>query len=84
MNIMESLNEALRAVITFVPKFLAFLVILLIGWLIAKGLRKLVGIALERLNFNRAVERGGIKRRSNGPSTTQRGWSARSCTTACC
>lgn len=62
MNIMESLNEALRAVITFVPKFLAFLVILLIGWLIAKGLRKLVGIALERLNFNRAVERGGIKR----------------------
>lgn len=62
MDIMESLNEALRAVITFLPKLLAFIVILLIGWLIAKGLRKLVGIALDRLNFNRAVERGGIKK----------------------
>ncbi|TLW94832.1 hypothetical protein FFT09_02925 [Saccharomonospora piscinae] len=62
MNITESFNDALRSVITFLPKFAAFLVILLIGWLVAKGLRKLVDIVLERLNFDRAVERGGIKR----------------------
>lgn len=61
MNITESFNEALRAVITFLPKLLAFLVILLIGWLVAKGLRKLVDIVLERVHFDRAVERGGIK-----------------------
>ncbi|WP_298179185.1 hypothetical protein [Saccharomonospora sp.] len=62
MNITESFNDALRSVITFLPKFAAFLVILLIGWLVAKGLRKLVDVVLERLNFDRAVERGGIKR----------------------
>ncbi|EHR60942.1 mechanosensitive ion channel family protein [Saccharomonospora cyanea] len=61
MNITESFNDALRSVITFLPKFAAFLVILLIGWLVAKGLRKLVDLVLERLNFDRAVERGGIK-----------------------
>ncbi|EID52452.1 mechanosensitive ion channel family protein [Saccharomonospora xinjiangensis] len=62
MNITESFNDALRSVITFLPKFAAFLVILLIGWLVAKGLRKLVDVVLERLNFDRAVERGGIQR----------------------
>ncbi|PRX45971.1 putative transporter (transmembrane protein) [Prauserella shujinwangii] len=61
MNIMESFNDALRAVITFLPKFAVFLVILLIGWLVAKGLRKLVHVVLDRLNFNRAAERGGIQ-----------------------
>ncbi|TKG70476.1 mechanosensitive ion channel family protein [Prauserella endophytica] len=62
MNITESFNDALRAVITFLPKFVVFLVILVIGWLVAKALRKLVDVVLERLHFDRAVERGGIKR----------------------
>jgi Conserved TM helix len=62
VNITESFNDALRAVITFLPKFAVFLVILLIGWLIAKALRKLVDVALERVGFDRAVERGGVKR----------------------
>ena len=48
--------------ITFVPKLVAFLVILLIGWLIAKALRKGVDVLLERVGFDRAVERGGVKR----------------------
>ena len=62
VNITESFNDALGAVITFLPRFAVFLVILLIGWLIAKALRKLVDVALERLGFDRAVERGGVKR----------------------
>jgi hypothetical protein len=62
VNITESFNDALRAVITFLPRFAVFLVILLIGWLIAKALRKLVDVALERVGFDRAVERGGVKR----------------------
>ncbi|MBK1788265.1 mechanosensitive ion channel family protein [Prauserella cavernicola] len=61
MNITESFNDALRSVITFLPKFAVFLVILVIGWLVAKALRKLVDVVLDRLNFDRAVERGGIK-----------------------
>lgn len=62
MNLTESFNDALRAVITFGPKLAVFLVILLIGWLIAKAVRKLVDVALERVGFDRAVERGGVKR----------------------
>lgn len=58
----ESLLAAWTAVITFVPKFLAFLAILIIGWLIAKAISKGIGKLLERVGFDRAVERGGIKK----------------------
>lgn len=49
-------------VITFLPKLAVFLLILAIGWLVAFALRKLVKVVLQRLHFDRAVERGGIKR----------------------
>lgn len=62
MDVVGSLNNALQDVITFLPKFILFLVILLIGWLIAKALRKVVDVVLERVGFDRAVERGGIRR----------------------
>ncbi|HEX6351424.1 mechanosensitive ion channel family protein [Actinophytocola sp.] len=61
MNITESFNDVLRMVITFLPKFVVFLVILLIGWLVAKALRKAVSVVLHRMNFDAVVERGGIK-----------------------
>jgi small-conductance mechanosensitive channel len=59
-NLGAALADAMRMVAVFVPQLLLFLVILLIGWLIAKGLRKLTDTVLERLHFDRAVERGGI------------------------
>jgi hypothetical protein len=59
-NLGVALGDALRTVAVFVPQLVLFLVILLIGWLIAKGLRKLTDTVLERLHFDRAVERGGI------------------------
>lgn len=59
-NLGAALGDAMRMVAVFVPQLLLFLVILLIGWLIAKGLRKLTDTVLERLHFDRAVERGGI------------------------
>ncbi|SEE75384.1 mechanosensitive ion channel family protein [Jiangella alba] len=62
MDITQSWDDALNAVITFLPKFAAFLVILFIGWLVAKALRKLVDVVLERVGFDRAVERGGVRR----------------------
>lgn len=54
--------DAWASVATFVPKFLAFLVILAVGWLIAKALLKAVDAVLERVGFDRWVERGGIGR----------------------
>lgn len=62
MSMQESLLAAWTAVVVFVPKFLAFLAILIIGWLIAKAIAKAVGKLLERVGFDRAVERGGIKK----------------------
>jgi small-conductance mechanosensitive channel len=61
-NIQRALADGLSLVATFVPKLLLFLVILLIGWLIAKGLRKVTDTVLEKVGFDRAVERGGVGR----------------------
>ncbi len=52
----------MSTVANFVPRLVAFLVILLIGWLIAKALSKAADKILERLGFDRAVERGGVKK----------------------
>ena len=62
MDLTKSWNDAVGAIITFLPKFAIFLVILVIGWLIAKALRKLVDVVLGRVGFDRAVERGGVGR----------------------
>lgn len=62
MDLTQSWNDAVGAIITFLPKLAVFLVILLIGWLVAKALRKAVEVALSRVGFDRAVERGGVQR----------------------
>ncbi|MFD9706157.1 hypothetical protein [Lentzea sp. NPDC059081] len=61
MDFGQGLTDAWRAVATFVPKLAAFLLILLIGWFIAKAVAKLVDKLLERVGFDRLVERGGIR-----------------------
>jgi hypothetical protein len=55
-------NDAWNSVATFLPKLAAFLIILLIGWLLAKLLSKATDVVLERVGFDRAVERGGVGR----------------------
>lgn len=55
-------NNAWNSVATFLPRLAAFLVILLIGWLIAKVLAKATDVVLERVGFDGAVERGGVGR----------------------
>jgi hypothetical protein len=54
-------SDAWTTVATFVPKLVFFFVVLLVGWLIAKALAKITDSVLERVGFDRAVERGGIK-----------------------
>lgn len=58
----ESLQNALSNIITFVPKLLAFLAILLIGWFIAKLIAKAISKLLTKAGFDHAVERGGVKK----------------------
>ncbi|MGW4500737.1 membrane protein [Micromonospora sp. NPDC004336] len=58
----DAVGDALRSVMLFLPKAVAFVAILVAGWLIAKAVLKLVDKVLERVGFDRAVERGGIRR----------------------
>lgn len=55
-------RNGLSSFATFVPRFLGFLVILVVGYFIAKLVAKLVDKGLEKAGFDRAVERGGIKK----------------------
>jgi hypothetical protein len=55
-------TDGFRSVMTFIPKLLGFLVILLVGYFVAKIIAKLVDKGLEKAGFDRAVERGGIKK----------------------
>ena len=56
----DALKSALTSIATFVPKLVLFFVILIIGIIIAKVLAKAVNKVLERVGFDRAIERGGI------------------------
>ncbi|WP_404816497.1 mechanosensitive ion channel family protein [Streptomyces thermolineatus] len=56
----SGVSDAWRSVATFVPRFAAFLVVLLVGWMVAKLLAKAVNAILERVGFDKAVERGGV------------------------
>ncbi|TDC50660.1 hypothetical protein E1258_26290 [Micromonospora sp. KC207] len=62
VDIGNALTDMWRSVLLFVPRAIAFVVILVVGWLIAKAVLKIVDAALERVGFDRAVERGGIRR----------------------
>jgi Conserved TM helix len=58
----QGVSDAWSRVALFVPKFVGFLVILIIGYFVAKAIGKIVDKVLERVGFDKAVERGGIKR----------------------
>jgi hypothetical protein len=58
----RGVSDAWASVVAFVPRLVAFLVILLVGWVVAKLLYKAVDAVLERIGFDRWVERGGIGR----------------------
>jgi uncharacterized membrane protein len=57
----NAFGDMVRQVATFLPKAVAFVAILVVGFLAAKMIAKVVDKVLERVGFDRAVERGGIK-----------------------
>ena len=54
------LQETWSAILRFVPRALAFVVILVVGYLIARALARAVDSVLKRIGFDRAVRRSGI------------------------
>jgi hypothetical protein len=60
ISVTEPIENTLTDVFRFVPNLVAFLAILFIGWMIAKLVRKIANKLLERLKFEKVVERSGI------------------------
>ena len=62
IDIRGGLEAAWARIVLFAPKLLGFLLILLIGYVVAKIVQKVLDKVLDRVGFNRWVERGGVKR----------------------
>jgi hypothetical protein len=58
VEISESLQQGLDDLIGFLPRLIGFLVILLIGYLVAKALQKVTEVALEKFGADRALSSG--------------------------
>ena len=56
-----AVTDGFRTLATFIPKLIGFLLILVIGYFIAKFVAKVVDKVLERLHFDEAVEKGPVK-----------------------
>ncbi|BEK98851.1 mechanosensitive ion channel family protein [Nocardia seriolae] len=61
IDFQQGISDAWSSIATWVPKFVGFRAILLIGWFVAKVVARLVTRILNRVGFDRLVERGGIK-----------------------
>jgi hypothetical protein len=57
----EGLENAWSNILEFLPKLGAFLLILIIGYIVARVLASIIDRILHRVGFNRWVERGGVK-----------------------
>jgi hypothetical protein len=60
--IWTSLTGALVLAFSFIPKLLGFLVILLVGWLVASALERVVALLLRKIGFDRIANRIGLTR----------------------
>jgi small-conductance mechanosensitive channel len=55
VEISESIQRGIDDLVGFLPRLVGFLIILLIGYLVAKALAKVVKLALERVGADRAL-----------------------------
>jgi mechanosensitive ion channel-like protein len=55
------ITDAWSNVAAFVPKLVAALLILLVGYFVAKAVSSILNKVLERVGFDRVVERGGVR-----------------------
>jgi hypothetical protein len=67
----ESVQEALSAFFGYIPQLIAAIVILIVGYLIARALQAAVGRLFGAVAFDRWMERGGIKQFFDRADTTE-------------
>ncbi|MEC3979403.1 mechanosensitive ion channel family protein [Amycolatopsis sp. H20-H5] len=69
----DGLGQAWNLVATFVPKLIFFLIILLIGWLIAKAVSKALTLVLGKLGFSKVIEKTGLNGMLSGANVDATG-----------
>ena len=57
----QPLQDAFGVFLSYIPQLIGAIVILIVGYVIAKALQAIVGRVLEGIGFDRWMERGGIK-----------------------
>ena len=62
VNYSRGIEDAWARIAAFVPKLIGFLVVLIVGYFVAKAIGKIFDKVLERVGFDKAVERGGVKK----------------------
>src|SRR4051794_31648105 len=60
VHVGDSLQQGLNAFFGFIPNLLGFLLILAIGWVIARVVRALIVAALGRVGLDRALHSGHV------------------------
>lgn len=56
----QGVGNVWGTVVSFIPRIAVFLVVLILGWLLAKLVGRLVAKGLARVGLDRALERGGL------------------------
>jgi hypothetical protein len=62
VDVASSVEEFLQTVARVLPQIVVFLLILIVGYFVAKAVGNILDKVLERVGFDRAVERGGVGR----------------------
>jgi small-conductance mechanosensitive channel len=67
----QPLQDAIGVFVSYIPQLIGALVILIVGYVIAKVLQAIVGRVLEAVGFDSWMERGGIKQFFDRAQTNQ-------------
>jgi hypothetical protein len=62
VSIVNALNDAVRLILTFIPRLVGFIVILVVGLIIATLLSKALTLILRKVGFDRMANRIGLTR----------------------
>src|SRR5215211_5774293 len=67
----QPLQNALSTFLSYIPQLIGALLILIVGYIVAKVLQAVVGRVLQAVGFDRWMERGGIKQFFDRAETNQ-------------
>jgi small-conductance mechanosensitive channel len=70
-GIFQPLQDAIGLFLSYIPQLIGALIILIVGYIVAKVLQAVVGRVLQGIGFDRWMERGGIKQFFDRAETNQ-------------